>query len=96
MKIDRTKKLIFLSSVVTLFYFLILLSISYFQLKNVIISVFAQILTIPFLVILLFLTFVSIKNWSKEKFKFTSIYLSSTTINLITIILLILATVFDS
>ena len=93
---NRTEKLILFASITTLFYFLLLLSISYFKIENVILNVFAQILTIPFLIFLIISLIASIKNWHKTRFTLNSKYFITTIINLLTVILLVLATIFDA
>jgi hypothetical protein len=93
MKKPISDKLILYGSIVSLVYFIIVIAFSYFEIYNVIIGVFTELLTIPFLLFVLFITFVSIKRIIKERTVVTSSPFISFILSLITIIILIIATV---
>jgi hypothetical protein len=93
MKKQNSNKLMLYGSVVALVYFLTVIALSYFEIYNVFIGVFMELLTIPFLLLVLFITFVSIKRIIKVGIVVTSSPFISFILSLITIIILIIATV---
>ena len=83
-------------SIISFIYFVTLLIISHFNIRYVLIGVFIELLTIPFLLLVLFLTFYAIKNIFKGKpsAKYNSCI--SLLFLITTIILLVKATFYDS
>ncbi len=77
-------KIVFGSVLITC-YFIGLQLISYFEIKAVLIGVFGELLTIPALIAVPVLLFLSVKNWKKEAWKINSMYVVS--------ILLLVATI---
>ncbi len=85
-------KLIFLSSIITFIYFITLLTLWYYKINIIILGVFIELLTIPFILLLLSLTFLSIKGSTKTKFNIKSNYfISLLLLSLIIIILIVLS-----
>ncbi len=83
-------KLVLIGSILSFFYFFSYLLISYFEVHNVLINSLAELLTIPFAFLLLTVTFMSIKNWIKEKFAWFSIYLASLLFSILAMVILYL------
>ncbi len=93
MKKPTPNKLMLYGSIVSLVYFLTVIVFYYFEIYNVIIGVFRELLTIPFLLFVLFITVVSIKKIIKERTVVASSPFISLILSLITITILIIATV---
>lgn len=87
-------KLILLSSIVCLIYFSLLIILSIYDIKLVAVGALVELLTIPFIIILLLLTGYSINKSIKNKFNVKSKYFISTIVFLVTIILLIASTIY--
>ncbi|PHS66994.1 MAG: hypothetical protein COB12_04855 [Flavobacterium sp.] len=79
------KSKIVFGSVLILCYFIALQLISHFDLKAVMIGVLGELLTIPALIVIPVLLFISFKNWKNEGWKVNSMYVVS--------ILLLIATI---
>lgn len=90
-----SNKVLFYGSVITLLYFLSLLFINIIDLDVVIIRVFAELLTIPFVLLLIFITIFSIIKLIKEKIYMRSDAFKALLLSITTIVLLILATIFE-
>ena len=86
-------KLILLSSIATFIYFMSLVALSHYEIDIIVLGVFIELLTIPFILLLLFLAFLSIKNTIKSKFNIKSNYFISFLLLGLTIIILIVATI---
>lgn len=79
------KSKIVFGSVLIACYFIGLQLISYFEIKAVMIGFFGELLTIPALIAIPVLLFMSVKNWKNEAWKLNSMYVVS--------ILLLVATI---
>ena len=88
-------KLILLGSTSTFIYFLILIILSRYEINITVLGVFIELLTIPFILLLLLLTFLSIKSNIKTKFNIKSNYFISFSLLLLIIILLVIATIYE-
>jgi len=84
------KRKIVFGSVLILGYFISLQLLSYFDIKVVIIGVFVELLTIPFLLGIPVLLFLSIKFWKKENWILKSSYVISVIALLISIIIVLI------
>jgi cytochrome bd-type quinol oxidase subunit 2 len=86
----KKKKIIFYLSVIILFYFIAVLLMHELKYDNFVIGVFRELLTLPFLALLIVLLVLSIVSLIKEKFIINSYPFFSLVILLITAVLLIL------
>jgi hypothetical protein len=86
----KKNKIIFYLSVIILFYFLALLLMHELKYDAFVIGVFRELLTLPFLTLLIVLLGLSIVSLFKEKFITNSYPFFSLIILLITVVLLIL------
>lgn len=94
-KISMDKKLL-LGSIVSLIYFLSLMTISYLKVEIILIGVLVELLTIPFVFLLVILFYLSFKNWRKEQLVLRSNYLTPFVVTSLNIALLVVATLCDS
>lgn len=94
LKNRQTSKLILLGSLICLIYFTALLLLSHYKINIAILGVLIELLTIPFLLLLILLLFISIKNIIKNKFSLKSNYSLSTLVLALIIIMLTLATIY--
>lgn len=95
MKYMVSNKVLLYGSMLTFFYFMFLLLISAIDLNVTIIGVLAEMLTIPFLVLLAALTIFSLVGFSKEKFNIRSLSFIAMLLSMATIVLLLIATLFE-
>jgi hypothetical protein len=84
------KSKIVFGSVLIACYFIGLQLISYFEIKAILIGVFGELLTIPALIAVPVLLFLSVKNWKKETWKINSMYVVSILLLVATIASLVL------
>jgi hypothetical protein len=91
MKNINLKKLTFTCSVISFIYFLLLILYSLEKVNFVLLNVFLEIMTIPFLILLATTSIASIFGLIKEKFNYKSLYILSFIICLINIFILIYA-----
>lgn len=82
-------KFVFISSMITLLYFVAMKLIMVYQIDYTIIGVFAELLTIPFSLVALVLLVFAIMLWRKNRWHFEIFNITSILITLTTIILLI-------
>ena len=87
--------LVLYGSIISFIYFITLLIISHFKIRFVLIGVFVELLTIPFILLLLFLTFYSIRKIFKGKMDAKSNSFISLAILITTIVMLVIATIYD-
>lgn len=90
-----TDKLILLGSFSCLIYFMTLTILSHYEIHLRMLGVFIELLTIPLIILLLFLTFFSLKNNIKNKFNIKSNYFISFLLLGLTIIILTISTIYD-
>ena len=88
-------KIILISSVICFIYFVSLITLSHYEVQIEIVGVFVELLTIPFVILLLLLVFLSIKNSVKTKFSIKSSYFISFLLLVLTIIILTTATICE-
>jgi len=91
MKNINIKKLTFTCSVISFIYFLLLILYSLEKVNFVLLNVFLEIMTIPFLILLATTSIASIYGLIKEKINYKSLYILSFIICLINILILIYA-----
>jgi len=84
-----SNKIILYGSIISLIYFISLKLISDFNITHTLIGVFGELLTIPFIILTIVFTIMSILNWKKEKFKLNSTYFISLIFTVLTIALVI-------
>ncbi len=84
-------KFILLGAIACLIYFTFLKILYLYEIDVIIFGVFIELLTIPFILLLGLLTFVSIKNNIKNKFNIKSNYFFSLLLLVLTIIILIIS-----
>lgn len=87
------KNLTLYSSLILFFYFTFLLASYHIGYSNVVIDFFRELLTIPFMVILLLVFIMSIRGLKKEEFKIKSSYIYSLGLSIITIVVLVINTI---
>ena len=87
--------LILYGSILSFFYFLVMLIIHYLKIDFVIVGVFVEILTIPFMLLLLFLTLYSIVEIFNRKMEIKSKNFVAFIILIVTVTMLSVATIFD-
>ena len=90
-----TDKFILIGSFICFIYFLSLVMLSHYKVQITILGVFIELLTIPLILLLIFLTFISIKNSIQTQFNIKSSYYISFLLLLITIIILTLDTICE-
>ena len=83
-------KIIFYLSIVNLVYFISILLVDEYKLDATLIGVFRELLTLPFLALLIFIIVMSVVSWIKEKFIINSYPFFSLVISALTTALLIL------
>lgn len=88
----KIKRIIEYVSFFVFLYFLLLVIGSNYNLNNVLLGVLVELLTIPFLILLLVLFVVSVKSFTRDNFKFQSDYFVSFTVTLATILMLVIVT----
>ncbi len=91
LKKQTNDKLVLLGAIACLMYFTALVVLSRYEINIIIVGVFIELLTIPFILLLVFLTFTSIKNNIKNKFNIKSNYFFSLLLLVFTIIMLIIS-----
>lgn len=90
------KNIIFISSIALLLYFALLIKISICQIHlNTFIEAVFELITIPSIILLVALLFVNLKGWHYEKWKIASKTFFSFFLNILSIALLVIATIYD-
>ncbi len=82
-------KMTLYGSILSLIYFISLKLISDFNIEYTLIGVFSELLTIPFVLLAIILSIISILNWKKEKFKWNSTYFISLIFTMLTFSLIV-------
>lgn len=90
-----TDKFIIIGSFICFIYFISLVLLSHYKVQITILGVFIELLTIPLILLLIFLTFISIYKIIKAKFNIKSSYYISFLLLLLTIIILIVDTICE-
>lgn len=93
-KFDSNRLLLY-GSILAFLYFIALLFISIINLNVTIINAIAELLTIPFILLLIFITIFSAIKISREKLNADSPVFKGLLLSILTIVLLILATIFE-
>ncbi|GAA3619407.1 hypothetical protein GCM10022397_01570 [Flavivirga jejuensis] len=95
LKKTTNSKLVLLGAIICLIYFILLVILSIYKVDIIILGVLIELFTIPFILLLLFLTFISIKNNIKNRFNIKSNYFFSFLLLGLSIIILTIATIYD-
>jgi len=92
-----TKNAILVISCACLMFFSFLVYISYNQIiiKNIFFGIFVEFFTIPFIILLLVLLWISIREFHSRKWSIKSTYFFSMIILLITVSLIVIATLLN-
>jgi len=88
-------KILLYGSIITFLYSSFLIVISIIDLNNSIIRAFGELPTIPFILLLILITILSLATLIKEKFNIRSMAFKATILSISTIILLIVATILE-
>lgn len=93
--INRNNKLLPMASLFVLLYFIFLVVISNYNVNIILLGVIVELLTIPFLILLLILFIKSIRDLIKSKFKIKSNSFVSFVLTIITILMLVIVTLTE-